>query len=643
MVNSKILAPEILKDINDSLGDALQPLETDHDVIGREDELKALQVVLNKKERPVALLKGGHGTGKSALAGTYKNRLVQEGKHIEMFRLSIGKMADDQDQLKRRMNTLLEKMKEYKDEALKLNPKAEIILFIDEVHMVVSVFGVGSKLGGDLLKESLAEAEKFVKVITATTHDEYQKYIANDKALSRRLNIITIDETSPSLTLNILKDWLVKQTNMSDEDVDYTSMVDDGLLKSIIHANRIYQESEFEPAKSIDVLSSLISDSEVYNERPSMKTLARVLRTQYKIELGFSLNPFRVMEIFKSRIKGQPLATAEYDRIIKKTAFQLYPDSDKPRASILSVGTTGVGKTEACKSLALAMFGDRNAFVNISMTDYGDEDGARRLNEKVGRELGDNPYNILLFDEVEKGSEGCINAMLPMLDEGRVRYISKGQDGSEIEHNVSLRNAFLIATSNAGHKVLQVIQDSDDVEYIGEELTDELKIKARSMSTKVKKALGNESKLKPEFIARFNSVIPFRKLAEDTLIKIARRKLNELLKDIYDNKGIHITLPPDKDWSATSKPFFTDAISMYIVMERMRDETNAGDRGAREIDNVIDQDIFSEIIEAIYKYPSVTRFEINTDGNSSFENSDIAEARGLIKVTPVYEEQHMSV
>ncbi|MDN8977893.1 ATP-dependent Clp protease ATP-binding subunit ClpC, partial [Staphylococcus aureus] len=85
----------------------------------------------------------------------------------------------------------------YKDEAKKVETNAEIILFIDEVHTVVSVFGENSKLGGDLLKESLAEAEKIIKVITATTSDEYQKYISGDLALARRLNNIAINEPSP--------------------------------------------------------------------------------------------------------------------------------------------------------------------------------------------------------------------------------------------------------------------------------------------------------------------------------------------------------------------------------------------------------------------------------------------------------------
>src|SRR5699024_12366112 len=98
-------------------------------------------------------------------------------------------------------------------------------------------------------------------------------------------------------------------------------MIDTHLLKRIIQANRAYQENEYEPAKSIDVLSSVISDSEIYDEPITEKTLGRVFKAQYNIEIGFNIDPDKVMRIFRSRIKGQHLATAEYERMISEIAF----------------------------------------------------------------------------------------------------------------------------------------------------------------------------------------------------------------------------------------------------------------------------------------------------------------------------------
>lgn len=633
-MKTQLLKPELYNEINENLGHSLTILESNSTVMGRDVELNMLRVILNKMERPVGLLVGGQGVGKSVLARAYMNHLRAEGHHVEVFQLKVGVMGNDFDQLKGRMNTLLEELKRYKEEALKVDPNAKIILFIDEVHTVISIFGENSKIGGDLLKESLAEAEKFIEVITATTSKEYRDYIAGDKALSRRLNRISINETTPSLTFNILKDWLVAKSK--EKDKDYTNMVSDELLKRIISSNRTYNEEQYEPAKSIDVLSTVISYSEINDVIPTNEVLTEVLKSQYNIHMGFKIDPNEVMDIFKSLIKGQPLATAEFGRIVHKIAFNLYPDNNKPRGTILSVGPTGTGKTASCKALAQAMHGDPKKYLFISMTDYSDVDGARRLLERIGDALDENSNLIILIDELEKGDDRAINVLLPVLEEGLVRYEKFGRDGTVTEHKQKLSNAIVIGTANAGANLLEGIQDADDEEYTGEVLTKELKIKSRDMVAQVEKTVG-ENILKPELVGRFDSVIPFRKLEDDTLLEIATKQLQEMLQRIYDVKGIHIKLPPDKDWSATSRDHFSNAVSMYIVKERMGDTTSAGAKSARQISKIIEQDILNEIIETLYEYEGsgITQFEIDTDGESYFENIDRPEARGMIVVKPL--------
>ena len=384
------------------------------------------------------------------------------------------------------------------------------------------------------------------------------------------------------------------------------------------------------------MLSSVISDSEVNNEPPSELTLTRVLKTQYNIQMGFDFDPDKVIETFKSQIKGQPLATAEYERIIRKIAFNLYPDKDQARGRILSVGRTVTGKTAACKALAFGMYGDPEAFELISMTDYSDRNGAQRLLERMGKILDQDPNTIILLDELEKGNDEAINVLLPVLEEGRVRYETEGHDGTITDHNEKMSNAIIIATANAGAELLEEIQNADDEEYTGEVLTKVLKIKSRDLVARVEKTIG-EHVLKPELISRFDSVIPFRTLEDDTLLDIATKQLQELLERIYDIKGIHINLPPDKDWSETSRPHYSNAVSMYIVKERMGDTTSAGAKNARQIAKIIEQDIESEIITTLGKKENagITKFEIDTDGESYFENKDITEARGMIVVKPL--------
>ena len=171
--------PELFEEINKGLGYALKPMDSKDNVVGRDKDLSDLSIIMRRRETQVALLLAHAGIGKTALAGSWMNKQEKQGKYLEMYELKIGMLGGDgeNNSLKRRMNTLLSDMKRYKDELIKVRPDAELVLFIDEVHTVISVFGEATKIGGDLLKDSLARAEEFVKVITATTPDEYNSYI----------------------------------------------------------------------------------------------------------------------------------------------------------------------------------------------------------------------------------------------------------------------------------------------------------------------------------------------------------------------------------------------------------------------------------------------------------------------------------
>ena len=996
--------PELFEEINQGLGGALKPMDSKDNVVGREKDLADLSIIMRRRETQVALLLAPAGTGKTALTGSWMNKQEAKGKYIEMYELKVGLLGGDDDgggSLKRRMNTLLSELKRYKDELVKVKPDAELVLFIDEVHTVITIFGEATKIGGDLLKDSLARAEEFVKIITATTPEEYNSYIAQDKPLARRFKTIRLQEVTPKVTFQILKNWLERY---SEEGEDLPSRVSDSILKSIIIANRTYREGFFEPAKSIDALASLIATSDETGEPIDYKMLARVFKTQYTVDLDFSVDPQKVLENVKKRVLGQPLAMEMVQSTIEEIAFGLYEGAKRPRATMIFPGTTGTGKsisndelipiytkdgeldykrhgdlkvgdyvynrlgkpvkvtgvypqglqreyrvtlrngasvicndehlwtykhgggnggkqwkttelknliekgisridktgrtvhkfkvptneaiqskpidyqthpylvgtfigngclrekalglssddkfvdnkvrellsspqciykksgytvyfrlpedsdkdssflnyqtkdvfghlpeiyqkksheksipsiykqgsidqrwdlihglfdtdgsidksgtrykirydttspqlaedikevlaslgfmstiasyqrdsregtqnreyvvrvkaqnkdkhlffstprkkdialeaqklvktrekkfdaigiesvedlgtesemqcimvddpehlycvtkdfivthnTELAKALCEGITGDEKNMVVISMTDYSDDNSEVRFRQTLGEAVSENMSAVVLLDELEKASKAVRNVLLPVLDEGHVEYHREGADGRMVLQEVSLKNTIIIATTNAGADMLNTMYQYNDEKFLGEEADDKMIQKSRQITKTVVEALGATG-MSPEFITRFDNMVPFLTLDKETLIRIARRQLEDLLHTIYTKKGIRVTLPPDKDWSASGTQIVSDAISMYIVIERMSDETDAGKNGAREIRKVIKSEILSRIIRTYFEYPNIKEFELDTNGQTRFEITDSASQEGLIRVYP---------
>lgn len=992
--------PDLFNEINEDLGYALKPMESKDNVVGRENELIDLSIIMRRRETQVALLLAPAGTGKTALVGSWKNKKEASRDYVEVFQLEIGLLGGG-DILKRRMSTLLPKMKQYKDKLQEVKPNADVVLFIDEIHKVISTFGESTKIGGDLLKESLARAEEYVKVITATTPEEYNSYIAQDKPLARRFKTVRIQEVTPKVTLMILKNWLKTH---SEPGEDLTSRVSESILKSIIIANRDYREGYYEPAKSIDVLTSLIARSDELGRNIDYSLLAEVFKKEYTIDLEFNVDPKKVMDTIKRRVLGQPLAIEMIQSTVEEIAFGLYEGAKRPRSTMIFPGTTGSGKsidnnelvpiytkegkldykrhgdlkvgdyvynrlgkpvritgvypqgkkrayrvtfrngasvvcndehlwtykhssgngskhwkttelknlidkgisrvdktgrtihkfkiptneaveskpldyqthpylvgvfighgclretslalssddkfvdnkvrdllrspqciysktaytvffrlpensgkdsallnyqtqdvfghlseiykkkthkksipsiykkgsvkqrwtliqglfdtegsinqkgtrynveyhttssqlakdvkevlaslgfmstiasfqresregiqhreyvvrvkaqnkdkhlffstpkkkdvafeaqnvvkerekkfdaigiervedlgtesemqcimvddhehlycvtkdfivthnTEMAKALCEGITGDEKNLVVLSMTDYSDDNSEVRFRQVLGEAVGNNMSAVVLLDELEKASRAVRNVLLPVLDEGTVEYHREGADGRNVLQHVSLKNTIIIATSNAGAEALSVMNRYNEDEYTGEEATDEMIQKSRDISKTVTEALGAHG-MSPEFIARFDNMVPFLTLHRKTLIRIARKQLEDMLHMLYTKKHIRVTLPPDKDWSKSGTKIVSDAISMYIVIERMSDETDAGKNGAREIRKVIKSEILSRIIRAYFEYPNVKEFELHTNGQTRFEVTDSASKEGLIRVRP---------
>ena len=483
-------------------------------VIGRDKEIKRVIQILSRRSKNNPCLIGEPGVGKTAIAEGLAHKIVT-GKVPEkllnkkLLSLDLTGMVAGA----KYRGEFEDRIKKVMQEAKK---DGNIILFIDELHTLV---GTGSAEGAvdaaNILKPALSRGE--IQVIGATTLNEYRKYIEKDAALERRFQPVTVGEPSQEAALEILKGLRAKYEqhhglHITDEAlkaaVELSSRyINDRFLpdKAIDlmdeAASRVELEEE-EPSEELtsleEKLNALAADKEAAIAAQDFEKAAKLRDTEkdYKKQLETERNKHRksnqehrdvseediaavvsdwtgvpvtrltedegqrllhMEDILHKRVVGQDEAVKAVARAIRRGRVGL-KDPKRPIGSFLFLGPTGVGKTELCKSLAEAMFGDENAMIRIDMSEYmerhtvsrlvgsppgyvGHDEGGQ-LTEKVRRK----PYSVVLFDEIEKAHEDVWNIMLQILDDGRITD-SQGR-------TVDFKNTVIVMTSNIGAKAL---------------------------------------------------------------------------------------------------------------------------------------------------------------------------------------------
>jgi len=248
-----------------------------------------------------------------------------------------------------------------------------------------------------------------------------------------------------------------------------------------------------------------------------------------------------------------------------------------------------------------------------------------------------NSSSVILFDEVEKAHSTVQLSLLPILDEGLVTFFDSGQDGYEQPYTVSLKNTIIFGTSNKGAAIFGKInnyakQVAENQEQDIDKLTKDIQLMNRQLKPEIRRALERDD-FRPELLQRFSSIIPFATLGERVLIDIAEKQIDDMIK-YFLSKGYDIRRNPPEYWGDDKYPYNATEIAMYVAIERMINKKDAGGLGARNIRSIILEEIEGEILDAIYEYPGVKKFNLMTDGNCVFEDGDSAQSEGKILVTP---------
>ena len=567
-------------------------LGKNHPLIGREKELGALMSILVRQNKNNPCLIGEPGVGKTVIVEGLAQRIILGQvppalRDVQIQMLDLTAMIAGT----KYRGEFEERLKSLIDEAEK---DPNMVLFIDEMHIMV---GAGAAEGAidaaNILKPALARGK--IKVIGATTLEEYRKHIEKDGALERRFAPIMVEEPSEGETMDILKG-----VRPSLEEHHGVKIPDDA-LEAAIRLSVRYMGDRFLPDKAIDLLDEAGAKEQLRaytDETESRRT--RIVQKQRELEQLMRDRQFPAalavrdeleqLQLLEDREDARPqgvITTARIAALIsEKTGIPLddqdlngdsvyrgleerlnhaligqqegvhalsaallrsrtgVADPGRPSCTLLFCGPTGVGKTQLCKLLAKELFGREDALIKYDMGEYMEPHSVSRLIGSppgyVGFEQGGglvsrvraHPYCIVVFDEIEKAHPDVLNVLLGVLDEGK---LTDGQGKT-----ANFRNALIILTSNLGTGALQ-----EDPLGFGDKSFPDLTKSVRRAVTK---------RLRPEFINRLDEIVVFRSLDKPALEQIASLQLNKLAERL-SQRGYSVRFGEDVAKEVVEKGF----------------------------------------------------------------------------------------
>lgn len=598
-------------------------------VIGRDQEIDMVLQILCRKQKNNPALVGEPGVGKTAIVEGLAQRLAM-GQVPDQLR---GKRLMSMDMASLIAGTKYrgEFEERIRDIIQEIRRAGNVILFIDELHTIV---GAGAAEGAidasNLMKPALGRGE--IQVIGATTLEEYRKYIEKDAALERRFRRVTVSEPTQDETREILKGLRPgleqhHRIQISDEAIDAAvrlscryltdkflpdkavDLLDEGAARTKMANLRIHspivqtqqhlsrelddaiRENRFEKAAELrDKLQNLIQ-RQVMGITRSRKVTAQDIAETVSERTGIPVGQLsggerhRLLQLeqeLKKSVIGQDHAVEAVSKAVRRGRSGV-ADQQRPIASLLFMGPSGVGKTELCKALAQAVYGSRDALIRLDMSEYMEKHAVSRLvgappgyvghgeggelTEKVRRK----PYSIVLFDELEKAHRDVCGLLLQIMEDGILT--------DTMGRKVDFKNTMIIMTSNLGN----VEQGKSGLGFA-----------PAAKEERVRACLREQ--FPAEFLGRIDCTAVFHPLSKESLSGIARKLLSETAARAKA-AGVTLEVSPE-------------------AVDRLAETCGGKDSGARELRHAIQRDVEDPLADLLLSGKPVSRAEVRVQAGS---------------------------
>ncbi|MFF2053869.1 AAA family ATPase [Leifsonia sp. NPDC058194] len=550
----------------------------EREIVGREYEISQLMAALSRPELCNALLLAPPGSGKTALvqAASVKDT-ARSYMEVDLALMIAG--LTNADEMASLIKQLFDDAERYSQDE-----EQELVLFIDEFHQIVQL----SPAAVEALKPVLAASgARGIRVIAATTDDEFDKFIKPNQPLVERLQRIIVSPPDRATTVEILR-GMAERYGVAEE------FFDDRMFELIHEYTDRYVPASTQPRKSILVLDSMVGWHKFAKRPMDTALLADVLLESVGVNVAFRVDAAKIKAQLDSKVFSQQFATSVVAKRLQLCVADLH-DKTKPASSFLFTGSTGVGKSELTKQLAQLMFGDvQKHLIRFDMSEYARDESLDLFRHELTSRVWHTSHAVVLLDEIEKASPMVTRMLLQVLDDGRLSDANGRQ--------VSFLNTYIVLTTNAGSEIYETIaQYNVDDTGSGKELAEKMKEIRRSITS-----TQGDNRFPPELLGRIDAIVPFQPLSRNTQRTIVTAKLAAFVQEVLTKHGTRVLIAP--------------RVIDYLVEDKADTDSNAG--GARAAIARLTDEVATEVAAFINQNPASRSLQVDIEGELKSEDKN---------------------